>query len=163
MIFDRSLKDRTCHYVPLYESHMITLERLADGGFFKNNRQMIVDFCWPSLPRFFRVIRSMTNLEKIDLLHWGLSLTEDLPQLFRSCPKLTELRLKLVESYKTEMREELKNELKLTELRLKLVESFKSEMCEELKNELRPGFERLRLFELKWEIDSWPAIQEIFT
>jgi hypothetical protein len=79
----------------------------------------------------------MTNLEKLNIFHWKVTLT-DVPQLFRSCPKLTDLRLRLVESQK----------LKIDE---------------ELKNELRSGFQRIRLLELKWEIYSWPVILEIFT
>jgi hypothetical protein len=114
------------------------LERLAAGGFFKNNREVILTWNWPFTPPLFQVLRSMNNLETLSLSEWKLTLTEDVPQLFRSCPKLTELRLKLAESQKLE-----KNE--------------------ELENELRSGFQRLRLFELHWGIDSWPEIQEIFT
>jgi hypothetical protein len=79
----------------------------------------------------------MTELEKLNVFDWNLRLTEDVPKLFRSCPKLTELRMKLA--------------------------SQKVEMNEGLKNELRSGFQRLRLFELNWCIDSWPLIQEMFT
>ena len=137
---DRSLEDRCSFFEHEPDSRLIMLERLSDGGFLKNNRQMIVtNYCGPSsIPRFFRLILSMNNLETLSLSEWKLTLTEDVPQLFRSCPKLTELRLKLAESQKLE-----KNE--------------------ELKNELRSGFQRLRLFELHWGIDSWPEIQKIFT
>jgi hypothetical protein len=87
----------------------------------------------------------MTHLETLSLLNWKLSLTEDLLQLFRSCPKLTELRLKLDDCHKLEMNEELKNEL-------------------------RSGCQRLRLFDVEFmsqwihrDIECWPAIQGIFT
>jgi hypothetical protein len=138
MILDRTLNDGTMNCKLEDENRLITLERLVDGGYFQNNRQMIVSSWWPSIARLFRVIRSMTNLEKLSLLEWKLTLTQDLPQLFRSCPKLTELRLRLFESQELEMNKFLKNEL-------------------------RSGFQRLRLLELNWRIDSWPVIQEIFT
>jgi hypothetical protein len=137
MILDRSLTDRTFYYKQKYENRMITLERLADGGFLKNNRQMIVILRWPSFPRFCQVVRSMTKLEKLEILDSKLTLTQDVPQLFQSCPKLTELRMKLVESQNLEMNEDLRNDL-------------------------RSGFQRLQLFELDWEIDGWPVIQKIF-
>jgi hypothetical protein len=117
---------------------MITLDRLAAGGFFKNNRQMIVVYYWPSFQRLCRVLRSMTDLETLSLLNWKLSLTQGLPQLLQSCHKLTELRLTLVESQKVEM-------------------------DEDLQNQIRPGFERLRLLELEWDIESLLVIQEILT
>jgi hypothetical protein len=80
----------------------------------------------------------MNNLEKLELLNLELTLTKNVPQLFRSCPKLTEMRLKLAETQKLEMGEELENELRL-------------------------GFQRLRRLELDWDIDSWPVVQEMFT
>ena len=138
MILDRSLKDRFFYFGSKYKSHMITLDRLAAGGFLKNNRQMIVENYWPSFQRLCRVLRSMTDLETLSLLEWKLSLTQGLPQLLRSCPKLTELRLKLVEN--------------------KYVE-----MDVDLESELRPGFQRIRLLDLYWGIDSGPVIQEILT
>jgi hypothetical protein len=119
------------------ESLLTILKRLADGGFLKNNRQWIVGVGWTRDPWLFQVIRSMNNLEKLNLLKCKLTLT-DVPQLFRSCPKLTELHLRLFD------RQNL-------------------EMGEELKNVLRPGFQRISLFELVWEIDSWPVLQEMFT
>ena len=138
MILDRSLKDRTYYYKQKRENRLITIERLVEGGFFQNNRQMIVSLHWPSLPRLLPVLHSMNNLEKLSLLEWKLTLTQDVPQLLRSCPNLTELRIKLVERQKVEI-------------------------GEELENELRPRFERLRLFELEWDMDSWLVIQEMFT
>ena len=132
---NRSLKDGRYYCHPEDENSVITL---ADRGYFQNNRQMIASSWWPSIRRLFQAIRSMTRLEKLSLLKCSLTLAEDLPLLFRSCPKLTELRLKLVESQKLEM-------------------------GEELKNGLRSGFQRLRLFELHWGIHSWPVIQEMFT
>jgi len=133
----RSVKGRWHH---LAHSRLTILERLVDGGFFKNNRQMIVSCRWPSIYRLCQSLRSMTHLETLNVLHWTLRLKQDVPQLFRSCPKLTELRLKLAEA-----------------------QNF--EMGEELKNELRSGFQRLRLVELHWDIpaDSWPVVQEMFT
>ena len=86
----------------------------------------------------------MTALEKIELLNWKLILTEeDLAQLFQSCLKLTELHLAINAS---------------TRFDCQMLEAN-----EELENKLRPGFERLRLFELEWNINSWPVIQRIFT
>jgi hypothetical protein len=137
MILDRSLKYRTPYFEQKYMSHMIILERLAARGFFKNNRQVIVIYFWPSFSLLFRFILSMTNLEKLSLSECKLTLT-DLRQLFRSCPKLTELHIKLVEGLKMEMDQFLKYELRL-------------------------GFQRLRLLELHWDIESWPTIQGIFT
>ena len=75
----------------------------------------------------------MTDLETLSLLEWNLTLTDDVPQLFQSCPKLIELRIKLFESQKLKMNEELENKL-------------------------RSGFQRLKIFELKWDINSWPLI-----
>ncbi len=137
---DRSFIDRSSYHELKDESRLIILDRLADGGYFQNNRQLILSSWWSSISRLFQVISYMTHLEKISLLHWKLklTLTEDLLQMFRSCPKLTELHLQLVERRKLEM-------------------------GEELKNELRSGFQRLQLFELHWYIDSWPAIQEILS
>ena len=128
---DRSLDDRCgfCEQKPYSE----LLERLSNGGLLKNNRQMVVKMQWPSNRQLFRVIGSMNNLETLSLFEWNLTLTEDVPELFRSCPKLTRLRLKLVESQKLKMNEELKNKL-------------------------RSGFQRLKIFELKWDINSWPLI-----
>ena len=133
---DRSLDDRCgfCEQKPYSE----LLERLSNGGLLKNNRQMVVKWQWPSNRQLFRVIGSMNNLETLSLFEWNLTLTEDVPKLFRSCPKLTRLRLKLVESQKLELNEELKNDL-------------------------RPGFQRLKIFEFKWKIESGPVIQEILT
>jgi len=124
-------------------NRLITLRRLVDGGYFQSTRQVIVDSEWPSIPRFCRVICSMTNLEKLELLHLKMTLTEDLALLFQSCPKLTELHLRLCDSNRFDRQ---------------MLESN-----EELLSELRSGFERLRFFELKWEINSWPVIQGIFT
>jgi hypothetical protein len=138
MISDRSLEDRTFYYKVKKKSHLIALNRLVDRGFLKNNREMFVSLCRRSVPRLFRIIRSMTHLEKLSLLECQLTLTEDVPQLFRSCPTLTELHVRIVKSQK-------------------------SRMNKVLKNQLRKGFERLRLLELDWYINSCPAIQEIFT
>ena len=99
---------------------------------------MVVKWQWPSNRQLFRVIGSMNNLETLSLFEWNLTLTEDVPELFRSCPKLTRLRLKLVESQKLELNEELKNDL-------------------------RPGFQRLRRFEFDWDMNSGQVVQEIFT
>jgi hypothetical protein len=80
----------------------------------------------------------MNNLETLSLSGCEVTLTQDLPQLFRSCSKLTELRIKLVASQKLEMNEKLKSEL-------------------------RSGFQRLKLFELDWGTNSWQIVKEIFT
>jgi hypothetical protein len=124
-----------CYYKQIPESLLIILNRLADGGFLKNNRQWIVSVGWSRDPWLFQVIRSMSNLETLNLLKCKLTLT-DLQQLFRSCPKLTELRLMLFDRQNLEMNVSLKNVL-------------------------RPGFQRLRLLEIELEIDLCLVIQEI--
>ena len=96
-----------------------------------------MDVGWSRGPWMFQVIRSMNNLEKLSLLKCKLTLT-DVSQLFRSCPKLTELRLMLFDNQKVGT-------------------------GEELKNELRPGFQRLRRFEFDWDMNSGQVVQEIFT
>ena len=148
MILDRSLTIRSenviyyCDLKDMAQSRMIILERLADEGCFQNNRRMFVKSVRPFIARLFQVIRPMNNLEKLHLLECKLTLIEDIRQLFRSCPKLTGLRVRLFDPNRVER------------------ERFK-QMNEELKNELRSGFQRL--FELHWIIDSCPVIQEIFT
>jgi len=137
MILARSLNEESMNCYLQDKSCLNTLEWLVDRGYFQNNLKMILSSWWSSIP-LFQVISSMTHLEKLSLLKCNLTLTEDVPQLLRLCPKLTELHLSLSESQKLEM-------------------------DEDLKNELRPGFERLRLLELKWDISSLPVIQEIFT
>jgi hypothetical protein len=133
---DRSLNDGRikCHRED--DSRLNTLERLVERGYFQNNRQMILSSWRLSFRRLFQVISSMNHLEKLNLLECDLSLTQDLPQLFRSCPKLTELHLTLFGML---------------------------EMGEKLENELRSGFQRLRLLEFTWDTCSLPLIQEIFT
>ena len=138
MILGRSWEDENFYDDLKYESHLMILNRLVERGLLKNNREMFVSFCRRSVPLIFRVICSMTQLEKLSLSVWTLTMTEDVPKLFRSCPKLTELRLKLFESKKLEMNEELENEL-------------------------RSGFQRLGLLVLDSFINSGPAIQEILT
>ena len=114
---DRSLEDGTSHRDLEDESSLIILERLADGGYFQNNRRMFMKFDSPFITRLIRVIRSMKNLEKLHLLQCNLSLTEDLPQFFRSCPKLTDLRVRLSDPKRVDrkrfnrMNENRKNEL----------------------------------------------------
>jgi len=138
VILNRSLKDRWPYYELTDKKRLTILKRLAAGGFFKNNRQMIVEGSWsrPSIHRFYQVVRSMADLEKLSLLNWKLRLAQDVTELFRSCPKLTELHLKLDDWLK---------------------------MDEEIKDELRLGFQRIRLFEVHWDISAWPVIQELFT
>jgi hypothetical protein len=138
VILNRSLKYRWPYYELTDKKRLIILKRLAAGGFFKNNCQMIVEISWrwPSISRFYQVLPSMAHLEKLSLLNWKLRLTQDVPKLFQSCPKLSELHLKLDEGL---------------------------EIDEELKNELRSGFQRIRLLELHWDISAWPVIQELFT
>ena len=125
------------YHAQIPDGLLTILKRLADGGFFKNNRQWIVDVGWSRGSWMFQVIRSMNNLEKLSLLECKLTLT-DVSQLFRSCPKLTELRLMLFDNQKVGK-------------------------GEELKNELRPGFQRLRRFEFDWDMNSGQVVQEIFT
>jgi hypothetical protein len=132
------LKNNTaCYHEQIPDSLLSILKRLADGGFMKNNRQWIVCCGWSRGPWLFQVIRSMNNLEKLSLLECKLKLT-DVQQLFRSCPKLVELHLMLLENDKLEMNEGLKDDL-------------------------RSGFQRIRLFDLENCIESWPTILEILT
>jgi hypothetical protein len=133
---DRSWKDRNFYNRVKYEGHLITLKRLVARGLLKNIREMGVNSCGLSDPLICRVICSMTHLEKLSFAE--CQLTEDLAPLFRSCPKLTELHVTIVKSQK-------------------------SEMIEELKNELRSGFQTLRLLELDSCFISGPAIQEMLT
>ncbi len=137
---DRTFIDRRPRSISKLKDRrrLITLKRLANGGYFQNNRQVILNSKWPSIPRFLQVIHSMTNLENLRLLEWNLTLTEDLARLFQSCPKLTELHMKIVESQNVKMNGDLRNEL-------------------------RSGFQRLRLLELQWETYSWAVILEMFT
>jgi hypothetical protein len=137
------LEDETDSYLK-DKSSLIILKRLADGGYFQNNRRMFVKFDCLFIARLFRIICSMNNLETLHLLECNLTLTEDLPHLFRSCPKLTELHVRLSDSNRDDS------------------ERFKR-MNEDVRNELRPGFQRLRLVEFHWVIDSCPEFQEIFT
>jgi len=143
MILDRSFIDQSPNNELNDGSHLRTLERLedgkyfrhlVDGGYFQNNRQMILKSWGLSIPCLFQVISSMTRLEKLNLLDWKLKLTKDFLQMFRSCPNLTELRLKLFDNKELEMDEEL-----------------------------RSCFQRLRIFELHWLTISWPVLQEILT
>jgi hypothetical protein len=140
VILNRSLRDRWSYYELKDKSRPNTLKLLAEGGFFKNNRRMIVDkyWGWPSIARFHQILRSMADLEKLILLNWEMRLTQDVPKLFQSCPKLNELHLNLGQWDK-----------------------FK--MNEEIKKQLRSGFQRIRLLELDWYINEWPVIQELFT
>ncbi len=143
-MFDRSLKNNPIYHEPIPESLLTILKRLADGGYIKNNRQWIMSVGWSRGPWLFPVIRSMNNLEKLHLFECNLTLTEDLPQLFQSCPQLKDLRIRLFDPNRVECE------------RLK-------QMNEHPKNELRSGFQRLRLLKFYWGIDSWSVIQEIFT
>ena len=136
MILDRSLKDQTSTLI--HKSCLIALDGLLNGGYFQNNRQLLASPWFSSNSQLLRVICSMNNLEILSLLECQLTLTEDVPQLFRSCPNLTELRSRLFESKKLEMNEELENEL-------------------------RSGFQRLQIFELRWDIDSGPVSREVLT
>ena len=74
------------------------LERLVDGGYLKNNRQLVVKFNWSRNSRFLQDVCSMTNLEKLYLWDCELAL-EKLPQLFCSCPKLCWTDLKTIYMY----------------------------------------------------------------
>jgi hypothetical protein len=141
MILDRSLKDGKSYCNRNDISRLIILERLKDGGYFQNNRRMFVKFDRRNIARLMRVICSMNNLEKLHFLECNLTLTEDLPQVFQSCPKLTVLHIQLSDPNRVE-RERL------------------NEMNEHLKNELRSGFQRL--VELHCVSYSCPAFQEIF-
>ena len=135
------MEDGTSHRDLEDESSLIILERLAESGYFQNNRRMFVKFDSPFITRLIRVIRSMKNLEKLHLLQCNLSLTEDLRQLFRSCPKLTDLRVRLSDPKRVDRKR------------------F-NRMNEILKNELRSGFQRLVV--LHWITYSCPAFHEVF-
>ena len=105
-----------------HHSYLNTLERLVERNYFQNNRKMIANSWGRSVYRIHPVICSMTNLEIFTFVDWETTpglfpstvyLTEeDLACLLQSCPKLTELQLKLSEAQKLEISEELKNELR---------------------------------------------------
>jgi hypothetical protein len=117
------------------------LEGLAEKGFLKNTRQVIVKSDILRSHRIYDAICQMENLEKLDLLGCKLKL-EQLKRVFRFCPKLVELYW-----------------YPLTYPRDNWA------MDEELRNGLRPGFQRLKIFKFKCAIDkkSWPWIQEMLT
>jgi hypothetical protein len=140
MIGGRSLEiTGTCwNFGARAESHLNILERLAEKGCLKNNRQLIVpSYNFSCNPRFVDVICSMENLETLDISGCQLPL-EQLPHVFSSCPKLVELHL-----------------FQLT----------CDNWDEDLKSVLRPGFHRLKVFQLEQDMDnnSWQWIQEMLT
>jgi hypothetical protein len=68
------------------------LELLRDEGYLKNNCELVLECGMPLGQRFLQVIRSMKNLEKLDLFEY-YAIFSDLVHLFQSCPKMTHLRL----------------------------------------------------------------------
>jgi hypothetical protein len=68
------------------------LELLRDEGYLQNNCELVLECGTPLGPRFLQVIRSMKNLEKLDLFEY-YALFSDLAHLFQSCPMMTHLRL----------------------------------------------------------------------
>jgi len=115
------------------------LERLAEKDFFQNNRKLYVLSLWPLSPLLLRVGRFMNNLERVDLSECDVTF-ENLAHLFRPCPKIVKLNLKLLPLKKWKMNEDLKNKIRL-------------------------GFQKLRYIVLQSYIDnnSWPVLQEILT
>ena len=71
------------------------LELLGDEGYFKNNCELVMQCGRPLGQRFLKVIRSMNNLEKLDIFEYNVTFA-DLAHLFQSCPNIIHLRLKLV-------------------------------------------------------------------
>jgi hypothetical protein len=112
---------------------------LVEEGFLKNNRELVTSCYWTYIPRFLEDVCSMMKLEKLAIYNSKMKL-EQLPPIFKSCPKLVRLRLELCFSEKLEMNEHLENEL-------------------------RRGFQRLQLFQFQGHIDhnSWPVIQQMLT
>jgi hypothetical protein len=138
LIADRSF---TISYAPrdFYEASVI-FELLAKNGCLNNNCALNTSYALRSyIPCFLGNICLMSKLETLNF--WGCEIkVEEVVPLFRSCPKLVELYLRLNVSEKLKM-------------------------DERLKNELGRGFQRLRLFELLCHIENsmWPVIQEMLT
>jgi hypothetical protein len=118
-------------------------ERLVEGGFLENNRQLVASYFWQDdIPQLLQETCSMKKLQKLNLLNCDLGL-EQFSRVFRSCPELTELHLSCSTLWVTEM----------------------LKMDEHLIKELKQGFQTLRIFELECRINgiSWPVIQQILT
>jgi hypothetical protein len=116
------------------ESLLNIFNQLAEGGFLKNNRIFTLkELDWSLNDRFIQDICSMKNLEGLDLLDCELT-REDLLSVFRSCPKLMELRIKTFRSSATS-------------------KTIKP-MNQEEYNELQLGFKRLRLYDIKVIIEQ---------
>jgi hypothetical protein len=129
LIIDRSLtiKRPSGHSHETTESLLSILHQLAEGGCLKNNQIFILkDLDWSHNDPFIQDVCSMKNLEKLDLLDCEVT-RKDLLSVFRSCPKLMELRIKDFGYSPT----------------LNTIEQFKEEA-----NELELDYKRLRLFDI---------------
>ena len=120
MTFDRSLE-------VTFDTVFNLLNRLIDGGFFNNNRQLFVSNWFSSSRLTFKLVCSMKNLETLNSLDLNCATLEDLQCLFRSCPKLTNLHYTL---------------------------PARQELNEDLKNELRSGFQRLGHLSIDCRMDN---------
>jgi hypothetical protein len=135
MNFYRSLKLR---WLP-YENYFKILERLAEGGFLQNNRQLNTTLHCSINSRFVKMLCSMKNLDTLRLFDYKLT-PDVLAHVIQSCPKLINLQIG--------------------------AHDFKTfERAQHLKNQLRSGFQKIRYFELRCLIgkDSWLVIQEMLT
>jgi hypothetical protein len=141
MFFDRSLSINRPVDNAAKKSLLVILQQLIEGGFLKNVCQLVARFDWPH-SQFVEALCSMNNLRKLNASDCDLIL-EQLPHVFRNCPKLTDLH------YYSKIPS--------------LFESQTLNINEGVKNELRLGFQRLRFLELVYCIESWPEIREIFT
>ena len=105
------------------------LDLLEHKGFLKNNCElqfaeeqmtMIMPFERPLGLRFLEVIRSMHNLEKLDIMEYDVTFSE-LAHLFQSCPKIIHLHLRLARQDTWDSEEDLsRNQLKLGFQKLQL-------------------------------------------
>jgi hypothetical protein len=118
-------------------------ERLVEGGFLENNRQLVASYFWhDDIPQLLQETCSMKKLQKLNLLNCDLELAQ-LSGVFWSCSELTELHLTCNELWVSEM----------------------LKMDEHLIKDLRRGFQTLRHFEIECQNsdNSLPVIQQILT
>jgi hypothetical protein len=125
------------------EKSLKILERLADEGFFENIFQLIVTAKRLLSPRVFRILCSMSNLEKIEIWDPNVQFT-NLAHFFRSCPNIIELKF----------------------VNMNVDFSMaKFKINKDLINQLNLGFQRLQRVELKCDVhyESWRMFLKILT